>query len=163
MWADWTNKKKSHKLLQEYFVQFTSTSPHASSSELFAALGEDWFEPLWSTSQNFTNSDVLMKKQATRNGGGRAQRNKAIEQWASDKAQLHGDGPWPGVTEGTAAIPCFAKGTRRCNVGMILRLAEATSTDHDNLVGGTKEYLETNMGYTALYNVGIQSCLFHVI
>ncbi|KAJ6557114.1 hypothetical protein B0H10DRAFT_1846949, partial [Mycena sp. CBHHK59/15] len=25
----------------------------------------------------------------------------------------------------------------------------------DNLVGGTKEYLETNMGYTALYNVGI--------
>ncbi|KAJ6573271.1 hypothetical protein B0H10DRAFT_1964145 [Mycena sp. CBHHK59/15] len=124
MWADWTNKKKSHKLLQEYFVQFTSTSPHASSSELFAALGEDWFEPLWSTSQNSTNSDVLMKKQATRNGGGRAQRNEAIEQWASDKAQLHGDGPWPGVTEGTAAIPCFAKGTWRCNVGMILRLAE---------------------------------------
>ncbi|KAJ6611564.1 hypothetical protein B0H10DRAFT_1694587, partial [Mycena sp. CBHHK59/15] len=30
-----------HKLSQEYFVQFTSTSPHASSSELFTALGED--------------------------------------------------------------------------------------------------------------------------
>ncbi|KAJ6587239.1 hypothetical protein B0H10DRAFT_1961528 [Mycena sp. CBHHK59/15] len=144
-----------HKLSQEYFVQFTSTSPHTSSSELFTALGEDWFEPLWSISQNSTNSDVLMKKQATRNGGGRAQRNEAIEQWASDKAQLHGDGPWPGVTEGTAAIPVpdAWHGAYNCELEQeILFEIIPYVLPEDNLVGGTKEYLETNMGYTALYN-----------
>ncbi|KAJ7436399.1 hypothetical protein FB451DRAFT_1344639 [Mycena latifolia] len=38
-----TNLNLPHqKLAQEYFVRFASTSPHASSSEQFVALGNDW-------------------------------------------------------------------------------------------------------------------------
>jgi hypothetical protein len=39
-----TNLNLPHqKLQQEYFVRFASTSPHASSSEQFVALSEDWY------------------------------------------------------------------------------------------------------------------------
>ncbi|KAJ6600531.1 hypothetical protein DFH09DRAFT_1257967 [Mycena vulgaris] len=43
-----TNLNLPHgKLSQEYFVRFTSTSPHASSSEQFVALGEDFVPGNW--------------------------------------------------------------------------------------------------------------------
>ncbi|KAJ6608405.1 hypothetical protein B0H10DRAFT_1955480 [Mycena sp. CBHHK59/15] len=109
---------------------------------------------------------------STRNGGGRAQRNEAIEQWASDKvsctAQLHGDGPWPGVTGArqpsrvlrrapgaamSGCVPDAWHGAYDCELEQeILFEIILYVLPEDNLVGGTKEYLETNMGYTALYN-----------
>ncbi|KAJ7834421.1 hypothetical protein B0H13DRAFT_2240221 [Mycena leptocephala] len=43
-----TNLNLPHqKLAQEYFVRFASTSPHASSSEQFVALGEDFVPGTW--------------------------------------------------------------------------------------------------------------------
>ncbi|KAJ7861538.1 hypothetical protein B0H14DRAFT_3134513 [Mycena olivaceomarginata] len=43
-----TNLNLPHqKLAQEYFVRFASTSPHASSSELFVALGDDFIPGTW--------------------------------------------------------------------------------------------------------------------
>ncbi|KAK7008238.1 hypothetical protein R3P38DRAFT_2948527 [Favolaschia claudopus] len=43
-----TNLNLPHKkLAQEYFVRFSSTSPHASSSEQFVALGDDFIPGVW--------------------------------------------------------------------------------------------------------------------
>ncbi|KAJ7488709.1 hypothetical protein B0H11DRAFT_2405755 [Mycena galericulata] len=43
-----TNLNLPHqKLAQEYFVRFCSTSPHASSSEQFVALGDDFKPGIW--------------------------------------------------------------------------------------------------------------------
>ncbi|KAJ7703504.1 hypothetical protein B0H17DRAFT_1157088 [Mycena rosella] len=43
-----TNPNLPHqKLAQEYFVRFASTSPHASSSEQFVALGGDFIAGVW--------------------------------------------------------------------------------------------------------------------
>ncbi|KAJ7607052.1 hypothetical protein FB45DRAFT_1040587 [Roridomyces roridus] len=43
-----TNLNLPHqKLQQEYFIRFSSTSPHASSSEQFVALGEDCAPGVW--------------------------------------------------------------------------------------------------------------------
>ncbi|KAJ6601581.1 hypothetical protein B0H10DRAFT_2196213 [Mycena sp. CBHHK59/15] len=181
MWADWTNKNKSHG--------------HFYIKELARQLDGTYVVPVrWVTVDRVVHADVQyvdhtknfkidatrtrripastlesnyldlctsgsIDFSATRNGGGRAQRNEAIEQWASDKvsctAQLHGDGPWPGVTEGTAAIPVpdAWHGAYDCELEQeILFEIILYVLPEDNLVGGTKEYLETNMGYTALYN-----------
>ncbi|KAJ7790769.1 hypothetical protein B0H14DRAFT_3161240 [Mycena olivaceomarginata] len=57
-----TNLNLPHqKLAQEYFVRFTSTSPHASSSELFVALGDDFIPGTWHDAYDCDEEAILFE------------------------------------------------------------------------------------------------------